>query len=77
MGKKTIRKEDIIELDSGEVSLLLEAVKKQIKKVEEERFYRHEHPDAFYDIYLERYWNLVKKLDRRIPHAIFIKMPKF
>ena len=53
-----MKKDDIIELDSAEVSLLLEAVKKQIKRVEEDKFYRNEHPDAFYQIYLGRYWNL-------------------
>jgi len=74
---KITKKDDIIELDSAEVSLLLEAVKKQIERVKEEKFYRNEHPDSFYEIYLERYWNLVKKFDRKIPYAIFIKMPKF
>lgn len=59
------------------VEYILEAVKKQIKNIKEERFYRHDHPDCFYDIYIDRYWNLVKKLDRKIPYAVFIKMPKY
>lgn len=81
MKKKAITKKDklkdVIEFDNDEMCLLLEAVKKQIKKVEEERFYRREHPDGFYTIYLERYWKIVSKLDRKLPRAIFVKMPKF
>ena len=68
---------DLVEFDNEEISLLLEAVKNQIKKVEEERFYRNQHPEGFYDIYLERYWEIVNKLDRKLPRAVFIKMPKF
>jgi hypothetical protein len=80
MKKKTKRRPtttDLVEFDNSEITLLLEAVKGQIKRVEEDRFYRHQHPGDFYDIYLERYWRIVEKLDRKLPRAVFIKMPKF
>lgn len=46
--------QDLIEFDNSEIALLLEAVKAQIKRVEEDRFYRHNHPDEFYGIYLDK-----------------------
>lgn len=76
--KNVSRKKDVlIEFDNSEISLMLEAIKSQIKKVEEERFYRHYHPEGFYRIYLERYWRIAEKLDRKLPKAVFIKMSKF
>lgn len=77
INKVSRKNHDLIEFDNAELALLLEAVKKQIKSVEEERFYRRTHPEGFYNIYLERYWRIVEKLDRKLPKAIFIKMPKF
>jgi len=70
-------KQRIIELDESEIALILEAVKKQIKAVEWEKFYRREHPGVFYDGFIKKYYSIVKKLDRRIPYPVFIKMPKF
>ena len=72
-----MKEENLYEFDSAEVALLVEAVKKQIEKVEHDRFYRAEHPRAFYDIYLERYWEIIKKLDKKIPKKIYKDMPKF
>lgn len=75
--RKVSAKDTFIEIDRGELSLIIEALEKMRKKVEEDRFYRNDHPREFYDIYLERYWRLIEKLDVKIPKAIFIKMPKF
>jgi hypothetical protein len=75
--KLSTKKDDVIEFDNAEIALLLEAIKAQIKKVEEERFYRHQHPEGFYNIYLERYWKIAGKLDQKLPKVVFIKMPKF
>lgn len=68
---------NVVELSGDEVSLIMEALKNMEKKVREDMFYRREHPNAFYEIYLERYYRIMNKLDIRIPKAIFIKMPKF
>ena len=77
MKKTKKNKEIIIELEDGELSLIVEALKKQVKKVWEDKFYRAYHPECFYDIYIKRYGRLIEKLDVRVPKAVFIKMPKF
>lgn len=75
---KKVKKEDsLIELDSSEVSLIIEALRDKEKAVREDMFYRNDHPREFYQIYLERYFRLKNKFDAIIPRAVFIKMPKF
>jgi len=59
MKKKT---HEQIELEYEEMSLIIEALQKQEKKIREDRFYRREHPEAFYDVFLERYVRLLNKL---------------
>jgi hypothetical protein len=73
--KKKVRHD--IELSSEERSLLIEVLKGQMKRVREDMFYRHDHPDAFYEVYLQRYSHLIQKLDAIFPKAVFIKWPKF
>lgn len=79
LGKKvSVRsKRQDIELDSAEVSLITEAVKEKLSRVREERFYRQDHPDGFYEIYLQRYSRILDKLNIRVPRVLYVKMPKF
>lgn len=72
-------KYEIVELEDGEISLIIEALKKMEKKVREDRFYRHEHPEGFYDIFLERYGRLLNKLSLstkiiKIPESMRFKI---
>jgi len=75
--KKKVVEKSTIELESDELHLIIEALRKQEEKIREERFYRRSQPEGFYNIYLERYWRLLDKLDRRLPNPIYIKLPKF
>ena len=55
-------KYETVELEEGEVALIIEALKVMEKKVRDDRIYRRDHPEGFYDIYLERYNRLLNKL---------------
>jgi hypothetical protein len=67
-------KKIIIEIESGELSLIIEALKNMEKRVHEDMFYRHDHPQGFYEIYFERYNRLIGKLDGKYPMPVFIKI---
>jgi len=73
--KRKIKKKERIELTNEELSLLLEALKYQVKRVREDMFYRNEHPREFYEIYLRRYFDLMNKIDYKIPKTVML--PKF
>ncbi len=64
---------EIVILEEGELGLITEALKKQEESVRRERFYSREHPEYFYDMYLERYSRILNKLSFTTK---FIKVPK-
>ena len=65
---------EVVELESGEMALIIEALKKMEARIREERFYRHDHPEGFYDIWIERYNRLLNKLSLS---TRIIKVPKW
>ena len=76
--KKAIKESNLtIELEDGEVNLIMEALKNQLKKVKEESFYSPKHERGFYEIYIDRYYRLLNKLDVKLPKVIRMKLPKF
>jgi hypothetical protein len=70
-------KKNTYNLDSDEVYLIIEALKKQRTKVEQERLYRTRYSREFYDIRLEQYWSIISKLDRPISKKEWKNIHKF
>ena len=48
------------QLDDQDCLLICEALKKQLKKVEEERFYYRTNSEGFYRLYIEKYTKLME-----------------
>lgn len=53
------KKKNEFQLDDNDCALICEALKEKLKKVEEERYYRNQHPEGFYRIYIEKYSKLI------------------
>lgn len=64
-------------LTDDETVLIMEALKNHEKKIREEKFYRHDHPDLFYEVFLERLWKIMNKIDRPIRIIKGVKFPNF